>query len=556
MLSPVVPSTLSALREPTLKTSLLVGRPSTHKTKKHKKLNNNNSGVVHRDLKLENLLLSTAGELHGLKIADFGLARRVGGGGAFGAGAMSTVCGTPQVRGGRRTKRTPGPPRQFKISRSPANAPPNSQNTDHITNHATQQPQPTNQPVRRPRGHRGRPRPRVRAQSGRVVRRRRAVRAAWRLPALLGRVGARAVRAGAAGALHVRRPGLGEREREVRSFWGSLGDLARGEAGEGDCCRRRPFLGVVVSGAHTRSLARSRFLRTKHQKTKKTRQRQGPDPAAPGGRPGETAVGLGGAAAPVDPRGHGRVRAAGGRRRRAVCRGDGGRRRRRLRRPPAFFCFSFFALFVETPCRDRTFFQENNIKTAFQRPRCVLCVARSILSVCRVVQYILAAGGEERDVERRARSGRRGKNGRKREASRIKKKSKSRMNRSFCFGVCRSTERARPRGRGKKTPVGLTRRPIRRPIAVDQSASIDRTDRPTDRPTSPRPNRPDRENQTLLLGSCPVVDAMFLLSASMAPRARGSALAYSAGSPAAPAPPPDPALPRTEGAAAEPGAAP
>lgn len=53
---------------------------------------------MHRDLKLENLLLTTAGELRGLKIADFGLARRVGGGGAFGAGAMSTVCGTPQVR--------------------------------------------------------------------------------------------------------------------------------------------------------------------------------------------------------------------------------------------------------------------------------------------------------------------------------------------------------------------------------------------------------------------------------------------------------------------------
>jgi serine/threonine protein kinase len=75
------------------------------------------SGVVHRDLKLENLLLSAPGQLlHGLKIADFGLARRVpgwsggaaaGGGGAGGAGgglggafaaagAMSTVCGTPQ----------------------------------------------------------------------------------------------------------------------------------------------------------------------------------------------------------------------------------------------------------------------------------------------------------------------------------------------------------------------------------------------------------------------------------------------------------------------------
>ena len=44
------------------------------------------------------------GQLRGLKIADFGLARRVPGwgggggvGGAFGGGTMSTVCGTPQV---------------------------------------------------------------------------------------------------------------------------------------------------------------------------------------------------------------------------------------------------------------------------------------------------------------------------------------------------------------------------------------------------------------------------------------------------------------------------
>lgn len=71
--------------------------PTQHTHQKH-------SGVVHRDLKLENLLLSKPGQLRGLKIADFGLARRVPGwgggsgpGGAFGGGAMSTVCGTPQV---------------------------------------------------------------------------------------------------------------------------------------------------------------------------------------------------------------------------------------------------------------------------------------------------------------------------------------------------------------------------------------------------------------------------------------------------------------------------
>lgn len=45
--------------------------------------------VVHRDLKLENLLLATPDEITKVKIADFGLAKQS-------ADMMSTVCGTPQ----------------------------------------------------------------------------------------------------------------------------------------------------------------------------------------------------------------------------------------------------------------------------------------------------------------------------------------------------------------------------------------------------------------------------------------------------------------------------
>lgn len=47
-------------------------------------------GVCHRDLKLENLLLKTVGDLTVVKIADFGLAKRAVG------EAMHTICGTPQ----------------------------------------------------------------------------------------------------------------------------------------------------------------------------------------------------------------------------------------------------------------------------------------------------------------------------------------------------------------------------------------------------------------------------------------------------------------------------
>ena len=49
-------------------------------------------GVVHRDLKLENLILATEDDITHVKIADFGLAKR-----AQTGEAMRTVCGTPQV---------------------------------------------------------------------------------------------------------------------------------------------------------------------------------------------------------------------------------------------------------------------------------------------------------------------------------------------------------------------------------------------------------------------------------------------------------------------------
>lgn len=45
--------------------------------------------VVHRDLKLENLLLTVAADITKVKIADFGLAK-------MNVEAMSTICGTPQ----------------------------------------------------------------------------------------------------------------------------------------------------------------------------------------------------------------------------------------------------------------------------------------------------------------------------------------------------------------------------------------------------------------------------------------------------------------------------
>jgi calcium/calmodulin-dependent protein kinase I len=46
--------------------------------------------VVHRDLKLENLLLAEPGDINTVKVADFGLAKKYAG------AALSTICGTPQ----------------------------------------------------------------------------------------------------------------------------------------------------------------------------------------------------------------------------------------------------------------------------------------------------------------------------------------------------------------------------------------------------------------------------------------------------------------------------
>lgn len=46
--------------------------------------------MVHRDLKLENLLLATPNDIHRVKIADFGLAKKAA------ESAMATICGTPQ----------------------------------------------------------------------------------------------------------------------------------------------------------------------------------------------------------------------------------------------------------------------------------------------------------------------------------------------------------------------------------------------------------------------------------------------------------------------------
>jgi len=57
-------------------------------------------GIVHRDLKLENLLLTKKGDLSTIKIADFGLAKK------YAQSQLSTICGTPQyvapevIRGG------------------------------------------------------------------------------------------------------------------------------------------------------------------------------------------------------------------------------------------------------------------------------------------------------------------------------------------------------------------------------------------------------------------------------------------------------------------------
>ncbi len=48
-----------------------------------------NRNVVHRDLKLENLLLAKQDDISLVKIADFGLAKHA-------VNGMQTICGTPQ----------------------------------------------------------------------------------------------------------------------------------------------------------------------------------------------------------------------------------------------------------------------------------------------------------------------------------------------------------------------------------------------------------------------------------------------------------------------------
>lgn len=58
--------------------------------------------IVHRDLKLENLLLSSKGDITTIKIADFGLAKRAMN------GYMETVCGTPQYVAPEVIKPVPG----------------------------------------------------------------------------------------------------------------------------------------------------------------------------------------------------------------------------------------------------------------------------------------------------------------------------------------------------------------------------------------------------------------------------------------------------------------
>lgn len=46
-------------------------------------------GIVHRDLKLDNLLLVKPGDIQAIKIADFGLAKK------YMQSSLQTVCGTP-----------------------------------------------------------------------------------------------------------------------------------------------------------------------------------------------------------------------------------------------------------------------------------------------------------------------------------------------------------------------------------------------------------------------------------------------------------------------------
>lgn len=74
-------------------------------------------GIVHRDLKLENILLADEGDLGSAKIADFGMARKAADRAKAGPpeeGAFRTLCGTPAylVRGGPQEGPWGGSPRR------------------------------------------------------------------------------------------------------------------------------------------------------------------------------------------------------------------------------------------------------------------------------------------------------------------------------------------------------------------------------------------------------------------------------------------------------------
>lgn len=69
-------------------------------------------GVVHRDLKLENLLLATPQDITKVKIADFGLAKKAQ------ESQMETICGTPQYVAPEVIQVQPFPLAPFSVQRT------------------------------------------------------------------------------------------------------------------------------------------------------------------------------------------------------------------------------------------------------------------------------------------------------------------------------------------------------------------------------------------------------------------------------------------------------